>query len=483
MSLLDSLQTPENKKMVLRLITLVAENTENKLEIGRLEGFAKMLKLLLDEDKELTREILKTLKHFLDVQSMQLSQDNSIAQSILNNNNVTNPAQLTSAIAGSISEDTKKSYASLAELFPERLRNVASDVTRVLVSELHRVFSQKAVEGGSGNLEEDSEEEENFHRDVNFIPTALQVQEAFNQGKKQGIRCILLLNQIAIPTVTNNNSETTEPHRLNVELTNIPSVPHSVNSIPEDEILQELMRVQGALTALTSTLQEAALNEQLDLIDTISRVIFKNQLNQHEFKKIDGYSFFTKIFDRISLDSPSKQSALFLQDCFNILFIITLDGNKNKRVGNLDSLEFMLRIMTSSSHKDIQNQSVLCIQDILAINPLNAVDFYYAKGIDFIFDMVLLGGKHLWENEVHTLSILHILNYVALVLSNYNMEILEKYLQYISPSSALPTPAKILMANSLYYLLCDLSYHNIKPPAHTVTALINVLRYGFCNQR
>ncbi len=45
--------------------------------VGRLEGFRRILKLLFAEDSELTREILKTLKHFLDVQSIEegLKQD------------------------------------------------------------------------------------------------------------------------------------------------------------------------------------------------------------------------------------------------------------------------------------------------------------------------------------------------------------------------------------------------------------------------
>lgn len=66
LKLLDSLNTVENKKLVLRVISVLGENTDNKLEIGRLEGFGKIIKLLFHEDKELTREILSTLKHFLD---------------------------------------------------------------------------------------------------------------------------------------------------------------------------------------------------------------------------------------------------------------------------------------------------------------------------------------------------------------------------------------------------------------------------------
>src|SRR4051812_33166408 len=86
------MKTTENKKLVLRVLSVLGEDSDNNLEIGktpplsssfsntprkgRLEGFRKILKLLVAEDKELTREILSTLKHFLDVQmQFSLSQD------------------------------------------------------------------------------------------------------------------------------------------------------------------------------------------------------------------------------------------------------------------------------------------------------------------------------------------------------------------------------------------------------------------------
>ncbi len=82
---------------------------------GRLEGFAKILKLLLDQDNELTREILKTLKHFLDVQN------NAVMDGVKD-----------------LAEDTKRASTTITELLPGTIRTVVSDVTRVLVS----VFSK-----------------------------------------------------------------------------------------------------------------------------------------------------------------------------------------------------------------------------------------------------------------------------------------------------------------------------------------------------
>lgn len=72
------------------------------------------------------------------------------------------------------------------------------------------------------------------------------------------------------------------------------------------------MRVQGALSVLTLTIQEAALTVQLDWMETICKLIFRNQENQNEFKKIDGYSFFARLLDKIT-DFSTKESQMFLE--------------------------------------------------------------------------------------------------------------------------------------------------------------------------
>lgn len=134
--MLDTLKSVENKKILLRVITVLAENTENKLEIGRLEGFAKILKLLLTQDSELTREILKTLKHFLDNQN---NASNLLASTISNNSNISKQD------AQSIVDDTKKVTSTLSEFLPERIRSVMSDVSKIVVSELNKVFTNGKI--------------------------------------------------------------------------------------------------------------------------------------------------------------------------------------------------------------------------------------------------------------------------------------------------------------------------------------------------
>jgi hypothetical protein len=83
-------------------------------------------------------------------------------------------------------------------------------------------------------------------------------------------------------------------------------------TLEEEMLVQELMRVQGILTALTTTLQEAVFAVQIDLVETISKLLFKNQINQNEFKKIDGYSFFLRLLERLT-DFSTEETKLFLE--------------------------------------------------------------------------------------------------------------------------------------------------------------------------
>jgi hypothetical protein len=99
-----------------------------------LEGFRKILKLLLAEDKELTGEILRTMKHFLDVQNGKepaavLSDDPSrrIQQKYF---------------SGMCNCCCVENLIFLQEFLKGGIGSVISDVTKLLVSELPKVFSK-----------------------------------------------------------------------------------------------------------------------------------------------------------------------------------------------------------------------------------------------------------------------------------------------------------------------------------------------------
>ncbi len=81
-----------------------------------MDGFKKILKLFA-EDKQLTKEILQTLQHFLD------AAQNPAVQSKLEDTN------------GNVTAAIKK------EFFTGRVGNIISDFTKIVSAELQKLFS------------------------------------------------------------------------------------------------------------------------------------------------------------------------------------------------------------------------------------------------------------------------------------------------------------------------------------------------------
>jgi len=79
--MLETLNTTETKKLALRIISTMADTTAIKVEIGRHEGFKKILRLLIEGDAELTQEILRTFKHLADSRGGDLEQPTTTSPS------------------------------------------------------------------------------------------------------------------------------------------------------------------------------------------------------------------------------------------------------------------------------------------------------------------------------------------------------------------------------------------------------------------
>jgi hypothetical protein len=72
LSLLETSKTTEAKTLLLRMIAGLSQSgLETRLEIGRLDGYRKVMKLLVEGEEGLSQEALMTLQHFLDVQEGQ----------------------------------------------------------------------------------------------------------------------------------------------------------------------------------------------------------------------------------------------------------------------------------------------------------------------------------------------------------------------------------------------------------------------------
>lgn len=158
------------------------------------------------------------------------------------------------------------------------------------------------------------------------------------------------------------------------------------SSMGEEELMRELIGVQGALRSLAAKLAEAAKDVQLDVIATISVLLRNSRRNKREFRLIDGYSLMKNIFRGIQ-DYTSIQSQIFLDKIFSIMFTIILDGDRGRLAGNIDALELTFQLACASDlHLEVRIRAVQTIQELLIANALNVVACRRVRGFSQLIE-------------------------------------------------------------------------------------------------
>lgn len=109
LSLFERVTCSEVRVSALRLITSIGITPESRVEICSREGFKKVLQLMLDKDEDLTKEVARTVKHFLHIKE---------------------PALRTSEVS-TLRQKVKKVFKGVARLattmFPPEIRQIANE--------------------------------------------------------------------------------------------------------------------------------------------------------------------------------------------------------------------------------------------------------------------------------------------------------------------------------------------------------------------
>ena len=345
--LLDKVDDQEAKKLTLRMITTLGQSNENRLAIGQHDGFRRILRMLLNADAELSSEIVRTLKNLMD--SHQASASSSPASS--------------SQQAASQAIPPTANKVSLSQFVPEKVSALWGDVQEVLLSEVSRAFPQITLTKSS-------------------VPTQVPTSDSPFP--------YIPLGQ-TVQTALDSFAALSKPDGLKPAANQIPSQQQQSSLIGTDdsEVLRELMRVQGALATLTSTLKEAALTHvgKLDMVETIGRLLLRNRQSQSEFRGLNGYQLLMRIFDDLVFSNVNERQ-VFLTDCFNLFFIVALDGNESNLVGNLDVFDLLVGFTTSSTKLEVRRQALLCLQDLLSVNTVNVAAITHTNAIPRLFSVL-----------------------------------------------------------------------------------------------
>jgi hypothetical protein len=356
LSLLENLDSNEARRLALRVIAAIGLDDENKLEIGRFDGFQKIVHLMLTKDTELMLEIVKTLKYLAQVKGE-------------------------GSMGMGVEEDDSKQESKASSL--SRVSSIVLDVKEMMSFDLVRVFGTR--QSSHAAEEEASSVEKTLARD--FIPTEQDVQDFMGLLEHKRARKFRTTSE---PLGMNLAQKASQLRRF----AQYKTVDHSIASFDQDTLvdtdsaselslsdkLKDFMRVQGALTSLTSMLVEVASHPEiqmnristLDIIETVCKLIFRNDANQQEFKSIQGYDIIFVVFNQLFAD-VLDESDVVMQSCFTALFTIAIDGDADMVVGNTDALALVVRATCEATSVAVRMQALYCIQDVLSVNTLNAL--------------------------------------------------------------------------------------------------------------
>ncbi|KAF9999742.1 hypothetical protein BGZ79_006666 [Entomortierella chlamydospora] len=165
---------------------------------------------------------------------------------------------------------------------------------------------------------------------------------------------------------------------------------------------------------------------KIDIMETICKVLFQNSENQLEFRAMDGFTTLLNVFDEIVVPADShcmaaesvsingipgdlhtkgvlremesgtgsehrrtavaatSKRSLLLRSLLSVFFDLTLDGSTRDMVQNTDAYHFLFRLLLESKQLDVRQQALYAIQDLISLNPLNAVAAWRCGELDMV---------------------------------------------------------------------------------------------------
>jgi hypothetical protein len=297
LSLLETVETTEAKQLALRMVASIGRSPQGKLEIGRLDGFRKVLSLMLEKDQALSKEALNTLSHFLEGQDKECQEDET-------------PQALKEVLQEASSTSRKLGFNISPAVVWDTTKKVVTTVKQLVASD-YIPGAESVSDAVLPDVARDKKEVDD--ESVTFPPSRKVVAQRMEEIELQVSKSKHADFEELVETLTPRNpggrfgGGDTAASRITSDLDDC-----KINSDLSDERMREFMCVQGALQTLTVKLSEAGRDVQLDVMSTLSKLLRNSRRAQREFRRMDGYSLVQKLFSGIT-DYSSSTSQLFLQ--------------------------------------------------------------------------------------------------------------------------------------------------------------------------
>lgn len=218
--MLNNIDDEEAKLILIKLLGVLGKSLENKVIIGKNDGFRKLLGLMLERNEELLKEIIDAFKQILDVTGDK--DDPKIETS--------SPPDMNSLSSTEIKAIVGSEVALSENSFPKPLK----DAPRPSLAALRKMSSEVG--------EDENEEDSGASPDI--------------EGKKERVTCLSLFK-----TYEENPFEEAKG----------------------DAIAEEMV-IQGTLGTLKDILLTTRRDLQIDLLQIIAKLLVKSTYNQREFQ-------------------------------------------------------------------------------------------------------------------------------------------------------------------------------------------------------
>eukprot|EP01022_Parablepharisma_sp_SALTPOND_P034498 TRINITY_DN91_c0_g4_i1.p1 TRINITY_DN91_c0_g4~~TRINITY_DN91_c0_g4_i1.p1 ORF type:complete len:1789 (-),score=168.64 TRINITY_DN91_c0_g4_i1:127-5493(-) len=341
--MLNNMDDEEAKIILIKLLGVLGKSLENKVIIGRNDGFRKLLGLMLEQNEDLLKGIIDAFKQILDI----TPEKDDVAAAA---NKVGTPE------IGSLSA------AEIRSLF-EPLQDECSPGNRstksMVVNNPGSRPSFDALKRMSIELK--TEEDKS---------TAGRVSDGGARGKSR-MTCLTLFK---------NYEEDKHPFEE-----------------AKSDVVAEEMVIQGTLGTLKDILLTTKRDLQIDLMQIIARLLVKSTYNQAEFqqdvlrkvkyRKIEGY-FVLAVMLNQKRDCGDVNERRYLRTCMQILKTIIYNGDENKVIKNAEAFKVLLSLISSSQQLLTISEALVLLNEILGTNARNCLIFL--KMLGFVDLHVLL---------------------------------------------------------------------------------------------
>ncbi len=353
LSLLEKASTTEGKVIVLKVVVHLGQTNEDKRTISKMNGIHKILQLL-SSDQRLLDHVNRTLQHFL--------QDSRASRSMLSREN----SNSSPTLASSNSQQLAPALGSLVKVGLTMFARASQHLVKIVGSQ--RVADENSKDSMSPQVHQQGYKYVALPAlRVAHVVESVELQLA-PSGRSEGSHTATSGSSALYSNIDTSNSEESD----------------KTLGDRDNQLVKELMIVQGILQKLLLHIQEAACDNQVELISTLGQVLQGSVKAKSQFKSLDGYSVIGTILT--SLSKPDSLSSSTMLDHVFPIIEATARDLCGEYVGNIDAFLLLTKLACGSHHLAIRWRAAHSIMVLINENPENAAVFLAIRGFHMLIE-------------------------------------------------------------------------------------------------